>query len=170
MTEPEEIVREDHHAIPEAGAFGRWIDRVAILPALGLVASMLILIQEVILRYVFNSPTIWAHETTVFLCASRDRHIRVVLIYDILPPRIRRLFDIVISTVCALSAGAFAWAAWQMVKRAAWRPDGSFRLETSGSAWNPPYPGILKILLMIALAVMAVQFVILAVNYARARR
>nr|MCS5601333.1 TRAP transporter small permease [Paracoccus sp. (in: a-proteobacteria)] len=58
----------------------------------------------------------------------------------------------------------------QMVKRAAWRPDGSFRLETSGSAWNPPYPGILKILLMIALAVMAVQFVILAVNYARARR
>ena len=181
MTEPEEIVREDHHAIPEAGAFGRWIDRVAILPALGLVASMLILIQEVILRYVFNSPTIWAHETTVFLCAtafvfggilcaSRDRHIRVVLIYDILPPRIRRLFDIVISTVCALSAGAFAWAAWQMVKRAAWRPDGSFRLETSGSAWNPPYPGILKILLMIALAVMAMQFVILAVNYARARR
>lgn len=181
MTDEEEVVREEHTAIPEAGAFGRLVDRVAILPAMGIVAAMAILIQEVVLRYVFASPTIWAHETTVFLCAiafifggllcaSRDRHIRVVLVYDYLPAGLRRIFDIVISAVCALSSAAFAWAAWLMVQRAAWRPDGSFHLETSGSAWNPAYPGLLKILLMVALGLLAIQFLILAINYAKGRR
>ncbi|WP_265501537.1 TRAP transporter small permease subunit [Paracoccus beibuensis] len=178
METSEAVPREEHEAVLQSGILGRWIDRLAIVPALGLVVAMLILIQEVVLRYVFGRPTIWAHETTVFLCAisfiyggllcaARDRHIRVVLVYDILPPAARRVADILISAVCGLSAAAFAWAAWQMVKRAAWRPDGSFHLETSGSAWNPAYPGILKILLMVALAIMALQFAILTINYAR---
>jgi len=180
MDTPEAVLREEHEAIPQSGPLGRVIDKLAIIPAIGLVIAMLILIQEVVLRYVFGRPTIWAHETTVFLCAisfvyggllctARDRHIRVVLVYDMLSPAARRVADILISGVCALSSGAFAWAAWQMVKRSAWRPDGSFHLESSGSAWNPSYPGVLKILLMIALAVMAVQFLILAINYARGR-
>lgn len=178
MSASDEMPREEHAAVAQSGFLGRWIDRLALSPAMGLVVAMLILIQEVILRYVFGNPTNWAHETTVFLCAisfiyggllctSRDRHIRVVLVYDILPPAARRVADFLISAVCAISAGAFAWAAWQMVKRSAWRPDGSFHLETSGSAWNPAFPGVLKILLMVALIVMAVQFVILAINYAR---
>ncbi|MFC0201678.1 TRAP transporter small permease subunit [Paracoccus rhizosphaerae] len=178
METSEAVPREEHEAVPQSGALGRWIDRAAIIPAMGLVIAMLILIQEVVLRYAFGRPTIWAHETTVFLCAisfvyggllctARDRHIRVVLVYDVLPPAARRVADILISAICGVSAAAFAWAAWQMVKRAAWRPDGSFHLETSGSAWNPAYPGVLKILLMVALAIMALQFVILTINYAR---
>lgn len=181
MDAPDAILREEHEAVPQAGRLGRIIDRLAIIPAMGLVAAMLILMQEVVLRYAFGRPTIWAHETTVFLCAisflyggllctARDRHIRVVLVYDMLPPKARRLADIAISAICALSSGAFAWAAWQMVKRSVWRPDGSFHLETSGSAWNPSYPGVLKVLLMAALGVMALQFAILALNYARARK
>ncbi|MBM9594395.1 TRAP transporter small permease subunit [Roseitranquillus sediminis] len=167
--------------VPQAGALGRWIDRGGWLFAAGIVVAMLILIQEVVLRYVFNSPTVWAHETTIFLCgmafiygglytAARDRHIRVVLIYDWLGPRWRRTFDVVISVVCCLSSAMFAWAAWLMVERAAFRPDGSFRLERSGSAWDPVYPGLIKVFLMVALAVLAVQFAVLAWNYARGRR
>lgn len=181
METPDTVPREEHAAIAQAGLLGRIIDRLAIVPAFGLVVAMLILIQEVALRYVFNRPTIWAHETTVFLCAisfvyggllctARDRHIRVVLIYDLLPPVARRMADILISAICGISCAAFSWAAWQMVKRAAWRPDGSFHLESSGSAWNPSYPGVLKILLMVALAVMALQFAILAINYARGKK
>ncbi|AZY94794.1 MULTISPECIES: TRAP transporter small permease subunit [Paracoccus] len=181
MDASEAIPREEHEAVPQSGRLGRVIDRLAIIPALGLVVAMLILIQEVVLRYVFGRPTNWAHETTVFLCAisfvyggllctARDRHIRVVLVYDLLPPAARRVADILISAICGLSSGAFAWAAWQMVKRSAWRPDGSFHLETSGSAWNPAYPGVLKVLLMVALAIMALQFAILTVNYARGHK
>lgn len=168
-------------AIPEAGRLGRWIDRGGIVFAAGIVAAAAILIQEVVLRYGFNAPTIWAHETTIFLCGlafvygglyctARNSHIRVVLIYDALPARLRRPLDVVISLICAVSSAFFAWAAWLMVGRAAFRPDGSFRLERSGSAWDPVFPGATKIFLLAVLAVMAVQFLVLAWSYARARR
>ncbi|ETX28851.1 TRAP transporter small permease subunit [Roseivivax isoporae] len=181
-SEPEHPdVRENRGAIPEAGALGRWVDRGGLVFAAGIVVAMLILIQEVVLRYVFNDPTIWAHETTVFLCgvafvygglycAARDSHIRVVLVYDTLGPRMRRLFDIAISAVCAVASAFFAWAAWLMVSRAAFAPDGAIRLERSGSAWNPPYPGLVKIFLLLVMAALAVQFVVLAWNHARGRR
>ncbi|MCX2721756.1 TRAP transporter small permease subunit [Roseibium salinum] len=174
-------VEETPGAIPQAGLLGRWIDRTGLVFAAGIVVSMLVLLNEVLLRYIFNAPTIWAHETTIFLCgiafiygglycAARDRHIRVVLIYDALPRSVRRAFDIVISIICALSSAIFAWAAWLMVERAAFRPDGSFRLERSGSAWDPVFPGLVKVFLLCVLAVMAVQFLILAYNYARGRK
>ncbi len=166
--------------IPEAGFLGRLIDRTGLVFAAGIVVSMAILINEVVLRYAFNSPTIWAHETTIFLCGTafiygglyccaHDKHIRVVLIYDALTPGLRRVFDIVISIICAAASAMFAWASWIMVQRAAFRPDGSFRLERSGSAWDPVFPGLLKVFLLVVMAVMAVQFVILAIKYARRR-
>ncbi|WP_067335215.1 TRAP transporter small permease subunit [Stappia indica] len=172
---------EEAGAIEEAGLLGRLIDRGGLVFAVGIVVSMAILINEVALRYIFNAPTIWAHETTIFLCGvafiygglyctARDRHIRVVLIYDVLPPSARRLLDIAISLICAAASAMFAYAAWLMVQRAAFRPDGSFRLETSGSAWDPPFPGLLKVFLLAVLAVMALQFLVLAVNYAKGRR
>jgi C4-dicarboxylate transporter DctQ subunit len=173
-------VPDDPGSIPQAGWLGRVIDRLGLVFALGILASMLILMNEVILRYVFNAPTIWAHETTIFLCGmafiygglyctARNKHIRVVLIYDVIPARLRRILDIVISIVCAAASAMFAYAAWTMVLRAAFRPDGSFRLERSGSAWDPVYPGAIKIFLLVVLTVMAVQFIILAYNYARGR-
>ncbi|WP_208983508.1 TRAP transporter small permease subunit [Pannonibacter carbonis] len=171
----------DHVAIPQAGRLGRLIDKGAIVFAAGIVLAMLILINEVFLRYVLNAPTIWAHETTIFLCGiaflyggllctARDRHIRVVLIYDFVPKGLRRYLDVVISLICAAASLMFAWAAWLMVARAAFRPDGTIRLERSGSAWDPAFPGLLKIFLLVIMSVMALQFAILAVNYLRGRR
>ncbi len=171
---PEEELRPG--AIPQAGLLGRWIDRGGLIFATGIVLAMAILIQEVILRYVFNAPTIWAHETTIFLCGvafvygglyctARDRHIRVVLIYDALSPRWRRRFDVAISVISGAASAMFAWAAWTMVTRAIFMPDGSFRLERSGSAWDPVFPGLSKLFLFLVLALMAVQFAVLAVNY-----
>ncbi|WP_269583147.1 TRAP transporter small permease subunit [Roseibium sp. Sym1] len=176
---PEE--KTDPGAIAEAGVLGRWINRGGLLFAGGIVLSMVILLNEVVLRYAFNAPTIWAHETTIFLCGmaflygglyctARDRHIRVVLIYDNLPPSLRRIFDVAISLICMAASAFFAWASWLMVQKAAFRPDGSFRLERSGSAWDPVYPGLIKVFLLVVMAVMAVQFLILAYNYARGRK
>ena len=165
-------------AVAQAGKLGRLIDKGGIIFATGIFIAMLILIQEVFLRYVLNSPTIWAHETTIFLCAvafiygglycaARNTHIRVVILYDLVSPGVRRFLDVVISLVCMISAATFAWASWLMVERAAFAPDGSFRLETSGSAWNPPTPSLLKIFMLAVMVVLAIQFLVLAVNYAR---
>ena len=130
------------------------------------------------MRYVFNAPTRWVHETVVFLsaiafvygglyAAAIDKHIRVVLFYDQLSAGLKRVFDVAISLTCLVASLFFAWAAWLSVERAAWTPQGDFRLETSGSAWNPPYPGLLKIFLFVILILLAVQFAIFTVNYLR---
>ena len=41
------------------------------------------------------------------------------------------------------------------------------RLETSGSAWNPPTPGLTKLFLFAVLLLLALQFAVLALNYLR---
>ena len=98
----------DQGAIPEAGLLGRIIDKISVVFAISLIVSMLILINEIVMRYVFNAPTSWAHETTIFIvgmafifgglyCVARNQHIRVVLVYDYVPASIRRVLDVFIS-------------------------------------------------------------------------
>lgn len=133
---------------------------------------------EVVMRYFLNAPTFWVHETTIAAvgvcfafggayCVATDRHIRVVLLYDLMGARTRRAFDVGISTVCAAACGLMAWAAYDLAFKAFFRPDGSFRLETSGSAWNPPTPAIVKAVLFVMLCVMTVQFALQAVRHLR---
>jgi C4-dicarboxylate transporter DctQ subunit len=176
----EEDALRPAETVPEAGMLGREVNRIGVLFAFAFVVSAAILILEIVLRYGFNRPTLWAHETTIFLCAvafvfgglycaALDKHIRVVLIYDLVGPQARRVLDVAISLVCLVSTGFFAYAAWLMVARAWWMPGGAFRMETTGSAWNPPTPALLKAFLLIVLGVMALQFLILAYNYARRR-
>lgn len=171
----------DPGAIPESGLLGRIIDKTGVVFALSLVASMLILINEIIMRYVFNAPTSWAHETTIFICGmafifgglycvARNQHIRVVIIYDVVSPRVRRVLDVIISLISALAAAFFAWASWLMVQRAAFAPDGTIRIERSGSSWDPIFPGLTKIGLFLVMTVMSIQFLILAYNYAKRRK
>lgn len=167
-------------AIPEAGLPGRAINATGILFALGIIASALILVNEVVLRYAFDSPTIWAHETTSLLCAmvftygglyccARNSHIRVVLLYDLARGRTKRVLDTIISVICLIASAFFAWAAWTMVKKSLFRPDGSIHFETSGSAWDPPFPVYLKMFLFVTLCLMTLQFLVLAINYLRGK-
>jgi C4-dicarboxylate transporter DctQ subunit len=172
------IEEEKKGAIPESGYLGILIQSGGIIFALGILVSAFILVIEILLRYVFNSPTIWAHEVVIFINASafiygglyaiaRNGHIRVVLIYDSFNNRLKRIANIAISLICMVATLTFSWAAWLVVGRALWTPQGEFRFETSGSAWNPPTPGLLKLFLLIILLVMAVQFLILSINYMR---
>lgn len=167
--------------IAEAGRLGRFVDRCAILFAIAIIGAMAVLIVEIVMRYGFGRPTLWAHETSIFLCAvsfifgglyavSHDKHIRIVLIYDALSPAGRRMLDIAISLVSLVATLFFSYAAWTMVSRSLWTPGGDFRLEGTGSAWNPPTPSILKAFLFTVLIVMALQFLVLAINYARRKR
>ncbi len=171
-------IDRDGGPIPEAGVIGQWINKLGVVFAAFFLVSMAILISEIFMRYVLNAPTLWAHETTIFLCATafvfggvycaaRDRHIRVVLIYDAVPQRVRKWLNVVISLTCLFSAAFFAYASWLMVKRSLWAPSGDFRLERTGSAWNPPTPGLLKLFLLTMLIVLCAQFLVISFNYAR---
>ncbi|WP_420002639.1 TRAP transporter small permease subunit [Arenibacterium sp. LLYu02] len=169
---------ETYDPAPEAGRLGRAITQGSLVFAVAALASVAILGTEVVLRYLFNRPTLWAHETVIFLNAcifvygglfatARDSHIRVVLLYGLLSVRWRRRLDLLIYGICGLSCLVFAWATKQMVARALFAPDGTLRVERSGSAWNPPTPGLLKLFLLVVLLAMAVQFARLALGAAR---
>ena len=161
-----------------SGLMGCAVDKVSSVFALGFILAMGILIFEIFMRHVFNSPTLWVHETTTFLsavgfvfgglyCAARDKHIRVVIFYDIVGSKMRKALDVGISIVCMIASGFFAWAAWLMVERATFTPTGDIHFETTGSAFNAPYPGLLKLFLLVVLILLVVQFLIQAINYAR---
>ena len=167
--------------VPEAsGTFGKVVNALGIVFAAMFVVVTAIITFEIVMRYAFRAPTIWVHETTSFLTAvgflfgglyalARDRHIRVVLIYDRVRGTARRALDVVISIIGLVTVGFFAWAATGTVQKAWYRPNGDFRLETTGSIFNPPYPALVKGFLLVVVLAMGIQFVVLIVNYARGR-
>jgi TRAP-type C4-dicarboxylate transport system permease small subunit len=132
-------------------------------------------VYEVIARYLFNAPTIWANELSIFLCSivflaagvfvmHRDEHLRITILYDLAPPRLRRALDIANLICVLLFCGAIAWfgfpSSWRALKN--W--------ELYGTAWNPPIPAVLKPLVVLAAAIMAVQAIINFVRNFKAQR
>jgi len=114
----------------------------------GKVISMLVfpmigvLVWEVIMRYVFNQPTIWAHELSAMLYAiffllggaytlRWKAHINVDVVYVRLPPRIRAIVDLItwlffyyFCTVMLWLGARFAWSSILKMERAStvWEP------------------------------------------------
>lgn len=146
-------------------------------PKAALLASPLLVIvaitlYEVVVRYVFGSPTIWVNEMALFLSAivyliagvyvmALDDHLRISVIYDIVPRGVRRVFDAI--TLC--SALVFCGGLAYFGAPTAWRALVTF--ERFGTAWNPPIPAIVKPFVVVAAALMAVLAV---VNFIRASR
>lgn len=130
--------------------------------------AMVITVYEVVLRYGFNNPTYWVHETTVFLVATifalggpvvlaQDRHIRVRILYDMVPDRTRQWFDVVNAIITLVFCIGMTYAAYVLFTRSAFNPAGEFQLERSGTSWNPPFPSLTKGMIVIAVSLMCVQ-------------
>ncbi|WP_434361788.1 TRAP transporter small permease subunit [Parasalinivibrio latis] len=137
--------------------------------------TVIISFYEVLNRYVFNSPTIWVHETASFIGGSlfviggsyalaTNKHVRVVLIYDAVSSKTRHYLNIFHHLSGMLFSGLLIYAAYHMVGNSWYAPWGEFRLETSGTAWNPPYPALLKGLIFGAVILMFIQFLLHLIN------
>ncbi|EDM66648.1 MAG: TRAP transporter small permease subunit [Moritella sp.] len=133
--------------------------------------TVLISFYEVLMRYVFNAPTTWVHETASFVGGSlfviggayglaADKHVRVVLIYDHVSDRVKQYLNVFHHIMGLLFTVLLSYAAYTMVEGAWYAPWGEMRLETSGSAWNPVFPALLKALIFGTLCLMSVQFVL----------
>jgi len=107
---------------------------------------MLVLLYEVFLRYVLDSPTNWAHETSLYLFGSyfmllggyalySRAHIAMDLLYGRWSPRTKAIVDVITALLFFFFIGGLfyygAEYAWASV----------MRLESSRTAWDPPlYP------------------------------
>ena len=147
----------------------RIIERLSHL--VGIVAAWLIVplvfaaVYEVIARYVFNSPTIWAYEIGYLMTGSgfllgmayalsRDAHIRIDVLSANMTARTKAIIDI-ICYVCLLIP-FLAWLLTVLWRRAY---EAILSGEKSGqSAWNPvlwPF----RTVFVIAFALLLLQVV-----------
>ena len=116
------------------GKISRWL-----CPALVLLITL-----EVIRRFVFNSPSMWAFETSMMIGAAayffgwafvhRHRaHVRVDVFYAHLPQRIQALIDvlgnlflffpfIIMFTLAAVDKAKYAWVVDERMEETAWFP------------------------------------------------
>jgi len=104
---------------------------------------VVLIIYEVVMRYVFNQPTIWVHELSQLLWGSlfmlvgayilrHDGHVNMDLVYTRLSPRKRAILDLVTALIFFLFCGVLLWKGWTMAS------NSLAILEHSGSPWDPP--------------------------------
>ena len=81
-------------------------------------------------------------------------HIRIVLLYDVVPRWIQRIFDI-LSTACIILFAFFlVYGGYGEAF------DKFYRWETFGTAFDPPIPATLKPMILIIVSLVALQAVV----------
>ena len=121
---------------------------------------------EVFMRYVLEAPTLWANELTlwiagfVFLCsglyAMQQRcHIRIFLIYDMVPRWMQHAFDIIWVGLFAVFAFFVVYGSYQQVFVVKF-----YKWEMFGTAFDPPIPATIQPAVLILVSLIALQAVI----------
>ncbi|MGM0701499.1 MAG: TRAP transporter small permease subunit [Pseudomonadota bacterium] len=165
---------------PERNALDRIVTRGGRGAAWLVLLAMGISVVEVFMRYAFNAPTSWVHETVVFLIAmifalggpaamARNGHIRVRVLYDSVGPRLRHWLDRFNDLVTLGFCLTMSYAAFHLFWNASHNPLGEWQLERSGTSWNPPFPALIKGMILFALVLMTLQASLHLIQSLRAR-
>lgn len=163
-----EVLETVEEIAPERNALDRLIARGSRAVSWLVLVAMGISVIEVFMRYGFNNPTSWVHETVVFLIAvifvlggpaamARNSHIRVKVLYDSAGPRLKCWMDRFNDLLTLIFCLAMSYAAFHMFWGASHNPLGEWSLERSGTSWNPPFPAMVKGMILFALALMTLQ-------------
>ncbi|MFV0492654.1 MAG: TRAP transporter small permease subunit [Pseudorhodobacter sp.] len=132
------------------------------LSMIGLALIVIVMFYEVVARYVFEKPTLWANELSLWMAgflflisgcyAMQQRsHIRIYIIYDMMPRWAQKLSDCIsvaliwAFTICLIWGGYTE--AWTKL----------LRWEAFGTAWDPPIPGTIKPAILVLVTLVALQ-------------
>lgn len=108
------------------------------------ILMVLLLVYEVIMRYAFNNPTVFAHEASLFLYGTtgmlagawvlrHEGHVRMDAIYGRLSLRTRAIIDLATAPLFFLLVGVVLWTGWDMAYF-------SVKVnEHTQTPWGPPY-------------------------------
>ena len=122
----------------------------------------IVMLYEVIARYVFTRPTLWANEMTMWIAAflfllsglyamQQRSHIRIFIIYEMFPRWAKKLADSVSVLLITMFAFCLVWGSFDEAL------DKFQRFESFGTAWDPPIPATVKPAILIAVVLVAVQ-------------
>ncbi|WP_299815190.1 TRAP transporter small permease subunit [uncultured Roseibium sp.] len=133
--------------------------RVSMIATAGIVFVMFF---EVVSRYVFEKPTLWANELSLWIAgfvfllsglyAMQQRsHIRIYIIYDLLPRWLQKLSDVISVLLIWTFAFLLIWGGYNEAVAK------FFRWETFGTAWDPPIPATIKPAILLVVLLVAIQ-------------
>ena len=117
---------------------------------------------EVLMRYVLGTPTAWTLETIMTLCSTawllsvgavtqQKRHITVTTMELIVGEKLWNRMISIALLISVIAVFGLLWSNWDSTLNA-------FKsLERSGSAFNPPVPSYLKIMLSVACVIYTLQ-------------
>lgn len=125
---------------------------------------VLVMFYEVVSRYVFNKPTLWANELSLWIAAfvflfagqyamQQRSHIRIYVIYDMMPRWAQKASDCVSVGLIVAFTFALVWGGYGDAKTRL------LRMETFGTAWDPPIPGTLKASILFIIVLVTIQAV-----------
>ncbi len=151
------------------GAFATSVDHVSRFTGLAVgnlyLICAFVTLYEVIARYVFNSPTQWAFEVVMVLCATawmlsagyvtlQKRHIGITVFYLMASERVRWWLDLFAMVVDV-------FALYMLISDTLIRALESIDLlERAGTGWNSPLPMILKTVLVVGLFLYLIQLLV----------
>ena len=133
--------------------------------AMIMIASIVVVMfYEVVSRYVFSRPTLWANELSLWIASflfllagqyamQQRSHIRIFVLYDLMPRWARKLADVVSTLLIVGFTFALVWGNYADAQRR------FLRMETFGTAWDPPIPGTVKPAVLIIIVLVAIQAV-----------
>tara|TARA_R110001583_G_scaffold11650_1_gene52495 strand:+ start:4743 stop:5270 length:528 start_codon:yes stop_codon:yes gene_type:complete len=136
-----------------------WVGRTVSWMCLLMIAIM---VYEVSARYLLNSPTSWAHESTTMLYGAfcilagaythrSHGHVRSEVIYNLFPVRGKAFLDLLTGLIGLLVFGTFLVISYGYAADS-W----AMREISSKSTWAPPvYP--FKAMLPLAIALLMLQ-------------
>lgn len=143
-------------------AIDRLTDAIAVLAAAGVVFLVLNIVVDVVGRLVFNSPipgtvehtTYWWMPTLALLAFAfteqRQEHIKVTILLDALPLRMRQIVEGVFGLVATALIAALAYYAWHDAMRSF-----NFREVTASSPPVLVWP--FRFVAVVAMAMLALQ-------------
>ncbi|MFV0336593.1 MAG: TRAP transporter small permease subunit [Tropicimonas sp.] len=137
---------------------------LARLAMIGVVFIVLVMFYEVVARYVFGAPTLWANEMSLWIASlvfllsgqyamQQRSHIRIYIIYDGMPRWMQKGADVISVALIVGFTFVLVWGSFD---------DASARLarmEGLGTAWNPPIPGTVKPAILFIIVLVALQAV-----------
>ncbi len=148
-------------------AHWRQVDRVALffgrISMILIITMTCIMLYEVFLRYLFEAPTLWANELTLwiggyvflfsgFYAMQQRCHIRIFILYDVVPRWMQHLFDVISVALLNIFAIFLIYGSYGQVFGIKF-----YRWEMFGTAFDPPIPATVQPTILIVIALIAIQ-------------
>lgn len=145
----------------------RGLDRFALffgrITMILIISMTCIMLYEVLMRYSFESPTLWANELTLWIAgyvflfsglyAMQQRsHIRIFLLYDLMPRWIQHLFDILSVCMIWVFAICLVFGSYKQVFVTKF-----YKWEMFGTAFDPPIPATVQPFILIMVVLITIQ-------------